>query len=116
MHIPNPWKFYPRKLALYNIIYSLHIITAPFYSDVTVFSSSVFLGVILVYSTERRASLSVLKYLLPKLPKVPLMIIAMTTAESHNEELLKEGEELAQEKEAMFLVNTAPELPSKTLE
>lgn len=76
-------------------------------ADVTEICSSdcVRLGYILVYSTERLASLSVLKYLLPKLPQIPKLLVAMTSAKSHDRKLLEEGQELASKWDAEFTSN-----------
>ena len=72
------------------------------------------LGFILVYSTQRRASLSVLTNLLPKLPDIiPKMIVAMGTSDLASSKLVEEGEEIARKHDAMFYRNVATELPSE---
>ncbi len=77
--------------------------------------SSVHLGIILVYSVERPASLSVLKHLLPKVPpNTPKLIIAMTTTKSINDKKwLLEGLELARKWGTQFSTNNGEELPGQ---
>ena len=72
------------------------------------------LGIILVYSTERRASLAVMKSLLSKLPALlPKMIVAMATNKSHDKTLLEEGRSLAEGFNATFVCNNNESLPSE---
>lgn len=95
---------------------SLPLLPFPYLSlfpDAPALCSSIHLGFILVYSTQRPGSLSVLKYLLPKLPNIPKLIVAMTTAKSHDRNLLEAGQELAKKWEAMLVSNTGQELSSK---
>ena len=68
-----------------------------------------------MYSTQRPASLAVLDYLLPKLPNIPKVIVAMVTSNSHNKDLLEKGQELARKWDASFISNTDKELPSEAL-
>lgn len=77
--------------------------------------SSVRLGIILVYSTQRPASLAVTKALLAKLPNLPKLIVAMALDGSHDNRLLEEGQSLANESNAMFVYNNGEALPSKDM-
>ena len=71
------------------------------------------LGVILVYSTARPASLAIIKSLLSKLPSIPKLIVAMATNGSHDNKLLEEGRVLANSANAMFVYNNGETLPSE---
>ena len=78
--------------------------------------SFVRLGIVLVYSTQRPASLAVTKALLAKLPNLPKLIIAMAMDGSHNNNnLLEEGRSLANESNTMFVYNNGEALPSKDM-
>ena len=66
-----------------------------------------------MYSTQRPASLAVAKALLPKLPNLPKLIIAMAMNGSHDNKLLEEGRSLANESNAVFVYNNGEALPSK---
>ena len=74
--------------------------------------ASVHLGFILVYSAQRAASLSVLKELLPKLPDVPKMLVAVAGSDLKSSKLVEEGEELAKKQDIAIFRNITPELPS----
>ena len=71
------------------------------------------LGIILVYSTQRSASIAVMKSLLNKLPNLPKLIIAMATSGSHDNKLLEEGRSLAESLNAMFICSNEETLPSE---
>ena len=73
--------------------------------------SFVRLGIILIYSTERHASLAVMKSLLSKLPNLPKLIVAMAAGGTHDKERLEEGRELANSYNAMFVGNNEETLP-----
>lgn len=81
--------------------------------DVPELCLGIHLGFILVYSTQRLASLSVLKYLLPKLPSIPKLIVAMTTNKSHDKKCLEEGQQFASQWGAMLVSNSEDELRGK---
>ena len=66
-------------------------------------TASIWLGYVLVYSTQRAASLSVLKALLPTLPSLPKLVVAMASEGSHDKQLLEEGRVLADNWKAMFI-------------
>ena len=77
--------------------------------------SFVRLGIILVYSTERHASLAVMKSLLSKLPALlPKLVVAMATNGSHDNKLLEEGRELANGANALFSYNNGEDLQSES--
>ncbi len=67
-----------------------------------------------VYSTQRPASFSVLKHLIPKLPSsTPKLIVAMITTKSDDQKWLVEGQELASKWEkTLFVSNDGEDLPS----
>jgi hypothetical protein len=68
-----------------------------------------------VYSTQRPASLAVTKALLPKLPNLPKLIVAMAMDGSHDNKLLEEGRSLANESNAAFVYNNGEALPGKNM-
>ncbi len=63
-----------------------------------------------MYSAQRAASLAVLKCLLPKLPNIPKLIVAMTTPQLRDRSLVEEGQEVAGKWKAMFVTNAGEEL------
>lgn len=89
----------------------LHVSHVP--TDLKDVTSFVRLGVILVYSTARPASLAIIKSLLSKLPSIPKLIVAMATNGSHDNKLLEEGRGLANSANAMFVYNNGETLPSE---
>ena len=91
--------------------------SCPFFylADLKDILSSVRLGIVLVYSTQRPASLAVTKALLAKLPNLPKLIVAMALDGSHDNRLLEEGQSLANESNAMFVYNNGEALPSKDM-
>ena len=93
-------------------MYVLTVIIIIYLADLKDTLSFVRLGIILVYSTQRPASLAVAKALLPKLPNLPKLIIAMAMDESHDNKLLEEGQSLADESNAVFVYNNGKALPS----
>ena len=80
-------------------------------TDLKDIKSFVRLGIMLVYSTERHASLAVMKSLLSKLPSLPKLIVAMAAGGTHSNKLLEEGRELANSYNATFVCNNGATLP-----